>query len=54
MIEQLIIQVGALGIVGFVVHGFMKTTNECIKNNTSALGEVKEVMKSCTKALCKK
>jgi len=37
MFEQLVIQLGALGIVGFVVFDQKKTTNKLIENNTKAL-----------------
>lgn len=40
MIENLILQFGALGIVAYVVYDQKKTTNALIKQNIIALNKV--------------
>ena len=49
MIESLIIQAGALGIVGFVVFKQQTKTDKLIKNNTIAITKVYEVIRRCKK-----
>jgi len=49
MIEELVIQGGALGIVAFTTYFNQVHMKKAIENNTKALIEVKEVTKKCSK-----
>ena len=47
MIEQLIIQAGALGIVGFVVYDQRKNTNLILEKINITMSDIRDVMGKC-------
>ena len=49
MIESLIIQFGALGIVAYVVYSHNHDTKKLILNNTKALVSIEKTINKCEK-----
>ena len=58
--EEILIQSGALGILGYVIHfgttkldetisSAMKTNSEVIENNTIAITQVKDIISKCNR-----